>query len=411
MRKLISLFSVVALIVVAGVSAPAASFAQTTTVSSSVQTQINLIASLTAQIQALQAQIASLAQQQQTATASLVSTLSLGSQGDQVSILQALLAADPSIYPEGLITGYYGNATARAVKRFQAENGITQVGTVGPKTLKALNDALDKNPIEIEDSTSTATSTASGDHGDGHGRPCAIVPPGHLIAPGWLRKNGGVAPIVPACQTVPPGIGDHNRTSTPSSTIVLSLSNIATGVTSSSATISWNTNVGANSQVMYGPTNLYGSNTTLDASLVTAHSQTITGLAASTTYHFEVVSVDSYGTATSSDMTFTTAASTTADTTPPVITVGTSTLASTTATLSWTTNEAATGKVFYGTVNPLDLTATSTLSISAPTLSTGESVQLTGLTASTTYYFVIQATDASANVATTSQMSFVTTAQ
>lgn len=63
--------------------------------------------------------------------------------GGEVSRLQALLAEDPKIYPEGLVTGYYGPATDRAVKRFQVAKGIitpasAAYGLVGPATKAAL---------------------------------------------------------------------------------------------------------------------------------------------------------------------------------------------------------------------------------------------------------------------------------
>lgn len=60
--------------------------------------------------------------------------LSRGTTNSDVSRLQQLLAQDPVIYPEGLVTGYFGPATERAVKRFQAKYGIDQVGRVGPAT-------------------------------------------------------------------------------------------------------------------------------------------------------------------------------------------------------------------------------------------------------------------------------------
>src|SRR5258708_3219207 len=160
MRKIFSWFSVFTLFAVATVAAPSFSFAQTTTASSSIQTQLDLIANLTKQVQALQQQLLAIQQQRQTAMIQLASTLQLGSQGDQVKILQTLLAANASIYPEGLITGFFGSATARAVKRFQKENGIGQVGRVGPQTLAKLNEWLSENPLEFE-STSTASSTAT----------------------------------------------------------------------------------------------------------------------------------------------------------------------------------------------------------------------------------------------------------
>jgi hypothetical protein len=65
----------------------------------------------------------------------------------------------------------------------------------------------------------------------------------------------------------------------------------ATSITSSSATISWLTSQTATSQVEYGATSTYGSFTPLDSALVSNHIQTMTGLAASTTYHYRVRSV------------------------------------------------------------------------------------------------------------------------
>src|SRR3989441_1154545 len=59
-----------------------------------------------------------------------------------------------------------------------------------------------------------------------------------------------------------------------------SLSAIASsGITSSAATITWTTDEPADSQVEYGATTAYGSLTAVNASLVTSHSQVLTGLA------------------------------------------------------------------------------------------------------------------------------------
>lgn len=60
--------------------------------------------------------------------------LSRGSQGADVTKLQAFLAKDKLVYPEGIVNGSFGPATERAVKRFQAKYGISQVGKVGPAT-------------------------------------------------------------------------------------------------------------------------------------------------------------------------------------------------------------------------------------------------------------------------------------
>ncbi|MFY9461691.1 MAG: peptidoglycan-binding domain-containing protein [Candidatus Sungiibacteriota bacterium] len=70
--------------------------------------------------------------------------LFLGMKGTEVSALQQFLKAQgPAIYPEGLVTGYFGALTQGAVKKFQAAHKITPVaGYFGPKTRKAANDLL-----------------------------------------------------------------------------------------------------------------------------------------------------------------------------------------------------------------------------------------------------------------------------
>ncbi len=70
------------------------------------------------------------------------SQLDFGDRGANVSVLQAFLANDSLVYPEGLITGYFGPLTRAAVMRFQAKYGIDQVGRVGPVTLAQLNSLI-----------------------------------------------------------------------------------------------------------------------------------------------------------------------------------------------------------------------------------------------------------------------------
>ena len=61
------------------------------------------------------------------------------------------------------------------------------------------------------------------------------------------------------------------------------------------ATITWKTDIPADSQVEYGLTTAYGSSTPLDRTLVTDHSVLITGLARRTQYFFQVLSRDAAG--------------------------------------------------------------------------------------------------------------------
>jgi peptidoglycan hydrolase-like protein with peptidoglycan-binding domain len=82
--------------------------------------------------------------------ATLYRQLQVGSTGSDVSSLQAYLATNASIYPEGLVTGYYGSLTEAAVERFQTAQGIVTSGTpattgygrVGPLTLARLNSLM-----------------------------------------------------------------------------------------------------------------------------------------------------------------------------------------------------------------------------------------------------------------------------
>ncbi len=72
--------------------------------------------------------------------------LQVGSRGSDVSSLQTFLARDPSMYPQGLVTGYFGFLTKSAVSNFQSRNGIPAVGRVGPMTLPIINAQMAGSP-------------------------------------------------------------------------------------------------------------------------------------------------------------------------------------------------------------------------------------------------------------------------
>ena len=167
------LFAVVILAVLVAIS-PAK--AQST---SDLQAQIQL---LMKQVQALQQQLqvaeggATVSTQKQLI---LISTLSLGltdaKTNGEVSKLQQFLAQDKTIYPEGLVTGYFGSLTQKAMQRWQARNGIvssgspatTGYGVVGPKTRAKLQ------AITFSSSTAPLTPTP----------PPPLPPPSPSITP------------------------------------------------------------------------------------------------------------------------------------------------------------------------------------------------------------------------------------
>ena len=77
-----------------------------------------------------------------TNAATLDRQLEQGMTGSDISTLQIFLAQDKEIYPQGLVTGYFGPLTFAAVSNFQSRNGISTVGRVGPITLAAINDRM-----------------------------------------------------------------------------------------------------------------------------------------------------------------------------------------------------------------------------------------------------------------------------
>src|SRR3989344_4623896 len=73
------------------------------------------------------------------------STLKSGSSGDYVSDLQQILKSDSTIYPEGLVTGYFGKLTEEAVKKLQKKYGLPETGVVDDTT----QEVIFPNTVEI----------------------------------------------------------------------------------------------------------------------------------------------------------------------------------------------------------------------------------------------------------------------
>src|SRR5881397_2262341 len=164
----------------------------------------------------------------------------------------------------------------------------------------------------------------------------------------------------------------------------------AFNIASSQATISWATNKASDSQVDYGPTMAYGSSTPLNSSLLTAHAVTLTGLLATTTYHYRVKSRDAAGNlATSADFTLTTLIAV-PDTTPPSVptSLSASAVSSSQINLSWTASTDNVGVAGYTISRGGTQIATTALT----------SYSDTGLSPSTAYTYTVAAYDAAGNV-------------
>ena len=79
------------------------------------------------------------------------SQLDLGEKNADVTSLQEFFADNASIYPEGLVTGYFGGLTRVAVQRFQALYGFDQVGRVGPVTRDKINSLISMGGWTVSD--------------------------------------------------------------------------------------------------------------------------------------------------------------------------------------------------------------------------------------------------------------------
>ena len=255
---------------------------ETTSIQELIQTLQEQIEQLKAQIASVQSQIKLLKEEKQEiketgkeikATLRLLRQLRFGMTGEDVELLQEILATDPDVYPEGLVTGYFGFLTQNAVKRFQKIAGIEQVGVVGPKTMARINELL------LEGAGSSGK-----------------VPPGLLIAPG-IRKKLDFDPQPLPGQELPPGIVNKLAGESEDGTPPVISEVMATDITSTSAKITWLTDEEADSKVWYDtvtPLVPVDGTTPVESSsdMVLSHEIILSGLTPDTTYYYLVNSAD-----------------------------------------------------------------------------------------------------------------------
>jgi hypothetical protein len=178
----------------------------------------------------------------------------------------------------------------------------------------------------------------------------------------------------------------------------------ATGISPSGATLNGTVNPEGQSttyQFEYGSTTAYGTvipatpGSAGSGSTAVSESATLTGLAASTTYHYRLNATNATGTSNGADQQFTTSATGQA---PAVTTGAASAVTSTGATLNGSVNpegQAATYQFDYGTTTAYGTSVPSPAgSAGSGTTAVSESFALSGLAASTTYHYRIEAANA-----------------
>lgn len=121
-------------------STPLVTRAQTTDITSMLE-QIKQLTTLLIQ---LQTQIADLRGEVTTLRESLKDNLNKGVTDEDIKKVQEVLASDHSIYPAGLVTGYYGPMTEEALKHFQEKFNLEVTGEINTETRSALEILLNE---------------------------------------------------------------------------------------------------------------------------------------------------------------------------------------------------------------------------------------------------------------------------
>ena len=178
-------------------------------------------------------------------------------------------------------------------------------------------------------------------------------------------------------------------------------------VNNNNATIVWDTDIPADSSVVYSPNSDLSLPTDFLGSIgpVTHHSVTIANLTQGSRYYYYVKSTDGEGNVAIDDNAgnyyyFTTDN----DLVPPAISqIAASAITDTSALIVWATDERSSSEVEFGTA-PVTYTDSS----SQADLNISHAVGLTGLSKNTVYYYRIVSTDANGNTATSSEHSFTT---
>jgi len=200
--------------------------------------------------------------------------------------------------------------------------------------------------------------------------------------------------------TTPGGETDGGGgTDTPDTAAPIISDIVVSEITTTSATISWTTSEAATSNVDYGETSAFELGTESSSSYRTAHSLSLSGLSEATAIYFQIRSSDIEGNeGTSSTQTFTTL-----DETAPVISnVEVTDVTTTTATITWDTDEPADSLVSYG------LTTSYGSTEEDEDLAIEHSVTLTGLTEGTDYHFQVLSADSSSNQSYSDDETFTT---
>src|SRR3989339_833127 len=207
--------------------------------------------------------------------------------------------------------------------------------------------------------------------------------------------TSGVRPVIPATPAIPATPTTNNTPAIPaipatpaspnqsSSSVSLSSSSVSSVSSSSSASFS----------------------SSVSSSVGTSSSSS--SVATSTSSQSSFSSISSSISSSNSSSSIGSSSSVSQDIAPPTISkVQTIDITEISANITWTTNESASGEVYYAPSSLI--TATSTVKIIGENNITSHNISLTGLSSSKTYFYVAVSKDVAGNIATSSEQSFTT---
>lgn len=237
---------------------------------------------------------------------------------------------------------------------------------------------------------------------------------GHLIAPGWLKKNW--TNTVDANCWLPFGIAKkfrgNNASTTPDVTAPV-ISNLAFNPALKQAEVRWSTDENSNSVVFWSLTSTIdtsdaATNRITKADYTKNHRVILRNLTPDTTYYVIVKSKDVSGNSSLSSVGSFKTKTPTADTQVPVISNVVTLIGTSSIQVGWKTHENTTDRVYYSTILPVTLNASTTSYVSNTTGAQNHALTISSLSPNTTYYLVIESTDGAGNVTTSATFSATT---
>lgn len=281
-------------------------------------------------------------------------------------------------------------------------------------------DGRDSDDDDHDDDRDDDKNKNRGDKKNSPTSSCARVY-GRLIGLGWLKKGDLTdderAYFTANC-SLPFGIHKkfrgNNATTTPDTTAP-TITNITSNAGRVQADIRWNTNEYADSVVFWDTddsidTSDSSSKKASNSRLTKNHQVLLKNLTADTTYYYTVRSKDVAGNQTLSGVNSFKTKAPSSDAQFPVISTVVTSVGTTSITVGWKTNEVTTDRVYYSTSLPVTINASSTSYVSNASSTKIHSLPISGLSANTTYYLVIESTDIAGNISTSATFSAKTNA-